>query len=158
MSRRCVSEGTASDAETESDAADPGEMCEMQNLLDTNEHSVSDGLWPIYDQCIIIALAQFACAPLIFVVSCRGNDHAAGLIPPSDAVLLREPAILARREADCLARATAKGQVAALYRRAISLERSLRDALPYIGWTRMSIRHAGSSRSGSGCLGSCECL
>ncbi|CAE7021808.1 unnamed protein product [Symbiodinium sp. CCMP2456] len=80
MSRRCVSQDTASDTEIESDVADPSEMCEMQNLLDTTEHSVSDGLWPIYDQCVIIALAQFACAPLIFVVSCRGNDHAAGFI------------------------------------------------------------------------------
>ena len=80
MSRRCVSKETASDTEIESDVADTNEMCEMQNLLDTTEHSISDGLRPIYDQCIIIALAQFACAPLIFVVSCRGNDHAAGMI------------------------------------------------------------------------------
>ena len=80
MSRRSVSEETVFNAELESDVADPSEMCEMQNLLDTTEHSISDGLWPIYDQCIMIALAQFACAPLIFVVSRRGNDHAAGVI------------------------------------------------------------------------------
>ncbi|OLQ12992.1 hypothetical protein AK812_SmicGene3034 [Symbiodinium microadriaticum] len=66
-------------SDADSDGADTGYLCELENLLQEGGYFKDDDLWPAYMRCIAVSLVQFACAPLVFLCAYSGRGSAAGM-------------------------------------------------------------------------------